>query len=170
MNYLNQKHVAFKESPDAHAFAVRTLVHFALRLSHSFRMQFDRDRLQRVIGVDVMTKLMPEIPDRRVTGRRASRGYEIYEERLDAEKARILRSILSVELEGWEDLSINYIESVTLRDREGRVVLRISDMGESILFSLPEPERSAFIESYAGEGIPEEVIEQVDVDEDKLYP
>jgi hypothetical protein len=106
----------------------------------------------------------------RVTGRRGSGGYEVHEEQLDAVKARILRSILSGELEGWEDLSLNYIETATLRDREGRIVLRISDMGEEILYSLPEPERSALIERFAGEGIPEEVIEQVAVNEDKLHP
>jgi hypothetical protein len=170
MDYLNQKHSAFKESPEAHEFAVRTLLDLALRLSHSFNMQFDRERLQRVIGAGFMEKLLPELRDSRVTGRRGSGGYEVHEEQLDAVKARILRGILSGELEGWEDLPLNYIESATLRDRDGRIVLRISDMGEEIILSLPEPERSVLIERFAGEGIPEEVIEQVAVNEDKLHP
>ncbi|MEI2579942.1 hypothetical protein [Scytonema sp. PRP1] len=170
MDYLNQEHPIFKASSDKRIFAVQTLLEVALQCSNAFRIQFDRDRLQRVIGIEEMMKIMPGLTERTAQTEPTRNTLDIYQETLNSENIERLQVLLSFEPEVWEDLPLNYIESITLLDEAEQIVLRGNEMNEFILFSLPEPNRSAVIEAFAYEGIPETVIEQVEVDPSRLYP
>jgi hypothetical protein len=164
MNYLNQEHPVFRESQLKRADAVRELLNRALRNSHAFRLEFDRQRLGRVIGTEALVRLVPELPQL------GSRVYDVYEGFIDAEKTGILLRVLSFTPEGYLELPLTYIESIRLLDKDSRTVLRGSDMLSSILFSLPADDHAALVEAYTRNGIPEEVIEQVDVDIERLKP
>lgn len=166
MDYLDQDHSALR-SEALRSYAVRELLEQSLPRSRSFRLQFDRMRLERVIGKESFSRLMPnsrfDIPPERWN-------YEVYEDYLDDEKIGILRRILSLSSEGYSERPLNYIKSVRLLDQEGRTVLRGGDSNTFILFNLPESERSALVEAYRRHHIPETVIEQVDVAVEKLEP
>jgi hypothetical protein len=167
MDYLNQDHPSLRYSETLRSYAVHQLLERGLRCSHSFRIQFDRLRLERVIGRESFSKLMPEFcsgiaPD--------AATYDIYEGPLNEDKIAILRRILSIASEGYPERPLNYIKSVRLLDQEYRTILRGGDHNAFILFDLPEPERTALVEVYRQHYIPENVIEQVDVDVERLEP
>lgn len=170
MDYLNQEHPVFKASSDKRIFAVQTLLEIALQCSNAFRIQFDHNRLQRVIGTEEMMKIMPGLTKLATQTELTRNTLDIHQERLNSENIEPLQHLLSLELEAWEDLPLNYIESIALLDESEQIVLRGNEMNEFILFSLPESNRSAVIEAFAREGIPETVIEQVEIDQSRLYP
>jgi hypothetical protein len=169
MDYLNRDHLIFQVSPAKRILAVQILLNIALLSSHSFRIQFDRNRLQQVIGIEELMKLMPGLPEP-VALIESTSAYDIHEEPLNTDKIEILQRLLSFELEGWNDLPLNYIESITLLDETKQIVFRGNNMNVFQLFALPESERAALIEAYARERIPEEVIEEVEIDLSSLYP
>jgi hypothetical protein len=170
MDYLNQEHPVFRDSKAKHADAVRELLDRALRCSHSFRLEFDLQRLEGVIGAETLLRLMPGLPTPGAASRVTSHVYDVYEDHIDVEKAEILRRILSSTPEGYSESPLTYVESIRLLDEDCRTVLRGSDMLSFILFSLPGADRAALIKAYAQNGIPETVIEEADVDVEKLKP
>lgn len=170
MDYLNQEHPVFRHSRAKRANALRPLLDRALQLSHLFRLEFDRQRLAWVIGTETLSRLMPRLPPPGPASRVTKHAYDVYEDLIDIEKANILRQLLSFSPEGYSELPLAYVESVRLLNKDGHTILRGSDMFSSILFSLPRADRAALIETYTQNGVTEDVIEEVDVDVDKLKP
>jgi hypothetical protein len=167
MDYLNQDHPALRGSKDLRLYAVRELLDRSLKCSRSFLLQFDSMRLKDVIGEEDFQKLMPSFGP--VTSWSSSK-YDIYGTDLNDSRIELLRRILSPEPEGYPELPLNYIKSVRLHDRVGKTVLRGGDHNSFILFSLPESEYAALVETYRRRKIPGDVIEKVDVDVENLEP
>jgi len=169
-SYLNELHPALR-SPDRRAFAVQALLDAGLRCGRSFRLQFDRQRLERAIGPDVLTRLMPGLPppgseaaEAAQAAQAAGSFLDVHEELLDPARSELLRHLLSYEPKGWDDWPLGHIESSALLDSEGRVVLRGANSNEFILFALPEAERASVLKSLEERGIPADVIEEIEVD------
>ena len=169
MDYLNQDDPVLRRSATKRAYAVDELLKRALQRSHSFRMQFDAARLCRVVGAETLRKLMPKFaPDE---SKPAGRLYDIYADVLDPSKIEILRQLLTLAPPSlYAERPLNYIKSTRFLDRENATVLRGGDHNNFILFALPPDAREALLNSYRSEGIPETVIEQVDVDVGGLEP
>jgi hypothetical protein len=169
IDYLNQDHPALRQSPAQLFYAVREVLKQALDLSHSFRVQCDRARLERVIGVERFSRLMPNLPPRQPASGE-SWTYDLYEGVVDAANKEILRQILDPAPEGFPERPLNYIRSFRLLDRDHRTVLRGGDRNAFIVFTLPDPQRAALLEAFQRKSIPADVIEQVDVDVERLEP
>lgn len=168
MDYLNQDHPVLRQSEALRSFAVRELLERALGCSHSFRLQFDRQRLERVIGRERFFKLMPNYSP---GGAPRPSNYDVHQDYLDPEKAETLRQLLSPEGdEGYPERPLNAIKSVRLLDREGRTVLRGGDRNDFILFDLADAERAALLEAFRQRNVPADVIEKVEVDVERLEP
>jgi hypothetical protein len=154
-----------KGSESMRSYAIASLLDRALRSGHRFRLEFDHRRLERLIGVDAMNGLMPDIGRALDT----SSAYDVYTGTLDDHTAPALRKLL-LAAESGRERPMNYIKSARILDASGRTVLRIGDHGTFVLFELPVPDRAAFLEDLARRGIPEAVIESVDVDVERLQP
>ena len=168
MNYLNLDHIFFEENKSLRSDAIRQLYVCAYQCSHSFRLQFDSWRLERVMGSELFSQLMPNFPLDKTTEKTWK--YDIYEDILIGEKTEILRRILEFNPTGFSERPLNYIKSVRLLDKEGGTVLRGGDHNTFILFKLPKLENDMLLEKYRQQHIPEEVIEHVDVDVEELDP
>jgi hypothetical protein len=166
MDYLNQDHPVLRAA-QARSYAVRELIERALAASKSFRLQFDRGRLEKVIGRETLEKVVPKVQD---SPRVRRSQYEVHTGALDSDAIEMLRLLLAPEPPAGSERPLNYIRSVRLLDALGRTVLRGGDHNTFILFNLPATERAALIDSYRQAGIPESVIEKVDVDVEKLDP
>jgi hypothetical protein len=169
MDYLNQDHPLLRSSPAAYSSAARILLNSVLKHSRSFRIQFDRDGLEKVIGSAELSRVMPGLTSHKATPGPAS-AYDIHEETLDADKAKALQSLLSFGMGDWREMPLNYIRSISLLDEHGQMIFHGSDTNNFQIFRLPEDERLALLKAYAQEGIPPEVIEPVDVNPEQLYP
>lgn len=170
MNYLNQDHSAFRQSADLKAYAVRKLFASALLQSHSFILQFDRLRLEHVIGTVELQRIMPDLSSVAKAAREKSHSYDIYEGRTDKEKNEILKRLLSLTEEKYSELPLTYIRTVRLLDKNGTTVLRAGDRNSFILFSFSESDHDELLQDYARHGIPSEAIEQIEVDIQELRP
>jgi hypothetical protein len=155
LNHQRLRHV-----PQLRALAVDALFETALGCSARFRVEFDPIRLPRVLGPETTEALLPGLR----TQESAAAPLERDDEPLDDERARLLGRVVSFELHEWTDPPINYIDRIILFDKQGKVVLRANDNAEFILFALPEDKRNDLIERYRRAGIPEDVVESVDVD------
>lgn len=158
-DYLDETHPALRASPQLRADAARLLLEEALSRSARFRIEFDRRRLLTSLGAADMAALLPTLPTK------ARRGpVDVHEELLDDDRRKLLRRVLSFNLEKWTDPPLNYIDRVLLFGANDRVLLRATDNCEFILFALPAAARAKLMERYEAAGIPEAVIKQVDVD------
>lgn len=166
MNYLNQDDPVLQTDEALRAYAVDALLERSLQCSNLFRLQFDGQRLKRVIGKESFTELMPDFQHGTASG--VSK-YDVYEGFISEAKKKTLRRILSLTPVGYPERPLNYIRSVRLLDKN-RTVLRGGDRNAFILFDLPESERAALMDAYRQQRIPQEVVEQVDVDVEKLEP
>jgi hypothetical protein len=166
IDYLNQDHPVLRDSKGKLSYAVGEVLDRALELSSLFRLQFDRKRLERVIGAERLRRLMPDLKE----GSSSTWSYDVYEGVLDQEQKNILRDIFTVTGEGFPERPLNYIRSVRLLDNNRRTVLRGGDRNQFVLFALPDAARAQLIEALTRNDIPAEAIEQVDVDLEKLDP
>ena len=169
MDYLNQDHPLLKSSPAAWASAASILLKYVLKHSRTFRIQFDRRRLEEDIGPAELKRVMPGLSGRRATPDAGS-AYDIHEETLDEVKASALQRLLSFEMGDWRDLPLNYIRSISLLDENGQIIFHGSDTNNFQIFRLPGDERAALLEDFAKEGVPPEVVEPVDVNPEQLNP
>ena len=167
IDYLNQGEPVLRGSVEKRNFAVAELLKRAAQYCHSFRLQFDGPRLTRVLGRNRMDVLMPKF---RLGGGSQHR-YDIYGDTVDKPKIEILQQILSLVPGGdFPERPLNYIKSVRFLDENGATVLRGGDHNAEILFRLPANEKTSLLEAYRAYGIPDSVIEPVDVDEERLEP
>jgi hypothetical protein len=123
--------------------------------------------LERVVGKETLERLMPGL-DRQAPA--PSSKYDVYSDDLNADRIAILRNVLSPTGEGYRERPLNYIKSVRILDEAGQTILRGGDHNTFMLFDLPDAERAALVDAYRRRGIPETVIEQVEVDVQKLDP
>jgi hypothetical protein len=170
IDYLNQDHPALRQFPAQRLFAARELLRQALDLSHLFRIQFDRARLQRVIGAERFSRLMPNPASRPADHREPSPTYDIFEGVVDAANKEILQQTLDPEPTDFPERPLNYIRSFRLLDKDHRTVMRSGDRNAFILFTLPGPQRAALSDAFQSQSIPTDVVEQIDVDVEGLEP
>jgi hypothetical protein len=161
-DYLDETHPALRAEAKLHAEAVRLLLEEALSCSARCRLEFDRRRLLAALGPDDAARLLPTLPAEARVG-----PVDVHEEFLNDDRRCLLRRVLSFAAEKWPDPPLNYIDRVLFFSADGRVVLRANDNLEFILFALPDEARARLVERYQVEGIPEDVITQVDVDIDQ---
>lgn len=166
MEYLNQDHPSIQSEP-LRGFAVDALLGQALSSSQYFRLQFDAHRLQRVIGATLFSELMPDFKTDAAVGRA---NYDLYHGSLPDRQRRILRPILQLTTDDFVERPLNSIRSVRLLAQDGHTILRGGDHNTFILFDLPLAKRDTLLDLYRQHGIPAEVIEQVEVDIEKLEP
>jgi hypothetical protein len=169
MDYLNQDDPILRGSEEKRIFAVAELLRSALECSDSFRMEFDGARLRHVIGSERMERLMPKYP--LIEGKQAAHRYDFYADMLDTPKREFLQQALSPTVpEGYAERPLNYIKSVRFLDKNGATILRGGDHNNFILFRLPDNVRASLLTRYREHGIPDTVVEQVDVDVESLEP
>lgn len=156
---LQLRHPVFVGSPQLRIVAVRSLAKRALCFGRSFRAQFDREDLRRDIGRTKLEAMMPNLPP--VVP--APGAVEIHSEPLDRQRSSILAR--TIENYPWS------LNSLSILDRDGRVVLRFNDRGTFALFLLPAPQLDDLLRSWALHGIPSDVVEWCPtVHADSLYP
>jgi hypothetical protein len=167
IKYLNQEHAAFRAlSASTRTIAIIELLDRAIGCSSTFKLQFDRSGLRRVIGVDDLRCLMPGFP---LTDTNDTTLYDFYEGAIDVRTPKLLKQILSPEVRGHE-LALNYVKSARLRDGDGHTILRIADRGAYLFFSLPEATDASLLAAYSAHQVPRAVIEEVDLDVEGLEP
>ncbi|HEX8692404.1 MAG TPA: hypothetical protein VF746_08305 [Longimicrobium sp.] len=167
MEYLDRLHPAFAASPEPFVLAAEAALARALGRSRSFRMELLPSGLERAIGPERLRRLLPGLPaEARAQPTRA--GYVVHEERLDEGSAAELRRLVRAE-EGREP-PLTYVETLTLLDADGRIVLRAGDSGDAWLLSFAGADRAALLADFAERGIPADVLEPVDVDPAALHP
>jgi hypothetical protein len=162
-NYLDQTHPAL--SPDLLTVAVDELIGRAISLSYIVRFQFDYEGLEQAIGPAALAELLANLSKLPAVG-----PGDLYEGLLDAPKATLLRRLLAFSPSGWSDLPLNYIEVVRLMDARGHTILRGNDTNDVLLFAFPAPEHHDLIAAYKSHGIPEAVVEAIQVDLEGLSP
>lgn len=169
IDYLNQDDTAIRTSIEKGTLAITELLKRALALSCSFRLEFDGARLDAVIGKERMKKLVPKYISGE--GKRAAHRYDVESGNIDDENAQLLTLVLSPTVPaGMSERPLNYIQSVRLLDKVGATIFRGGDHNDAILFRLPDSARAGLLNEYRKHGIPEKVIEQVDVDVESLEP
>lgn len=163
ISYFNQEHPAL--SADLLARAVDELVARAIRLSQTFRIQFDYAGLEQAIGPQTLTAFLADLIRLPLVG-----PGELYEGVIDGAKAALLRRLLAFDAGAWSDLPLNHIQVVRLIGADGSTILRGNDTNDEILFHFPASEQRALFDSYRIYGLPEDVIEAVQVDLEGLNP
>jgi hypothetical protein len=167
IDYLKQDEPVLRKSREKRDFAVAELLRRAAQYCHSFRLEFDAARLRRVLGRSRMDVLMPKLQPAAAS----QHVYDIYSDTVDQAKIDILQQILSpAPAQDYPEHPLIYIKSVRFLDESGATVLRGGDHNNAILFRLPASAMTALLEAYRDHGIPGSVIEQVDVDEERLTP
>jgi hypothetical protein len=168
MDYLNQDDAILRRSEEKRIFAVAELLKVSLECSHSYRMQFDGMRLSHVIGREKMDNLASGVL---IEEKHVGHQYDVHADIIDSSKLGILRDILNPTVsKGYAERPLNYIKSVRCLNDEGRTILRLGDHGNTILFMLPENVRASLLNTFRDHGIPETVVQQVDVDVEGLEP
>jgi hypothetical protein len=168
VDYLNQDHPVFRQFPARRLHAVREVLKQSLEVGHALRIQFDRGRLQRVIGVARLSRLMPNLPQQAGGGEASA--YDVFAGPIDAANKQILQQILDPAPADFPERPLNSIRSFRVLDKNQRTLLRSGDRNAFMLFALPDPQRSALLQALQNHAIPADVIEQVDVDLERLEP
>jgi hypothetical protein len=160
VDLLDQTQSSLRASPGLRAIAVDLVVELSLASSATYRLEFDGAGLRQLLGAVWMP--MPARDSVGSPGPGASLDHA--EGALDADRVRFLRRLVSFEQQEWRGSPLVFIERLVLFDALGRVVLRLGDGGDYVLFALPAAAKAALLEGYRRAGIPQEVIQEVAVD------
>ena len=168
MFYLNRDHKSLKTFYEKSNYIVNELFSLALSCSHTFVIEFDLDRLLNLVGYETLHKLLPNLQEHPKLSTKYT--YEVYQGTLDQEKILLLRKMLSFKNNNWDDLPVNYINVIRLRDKNAVTTFRCNNLCSFILFNLPNKLLKTFKRTIEENDIPLDVIEQVNIDINKLKP
>src|SRR5262249_32630681 len=100
----------------------------------------------------------------------ASAGYAITEGLFQDSQRQFIMNAVSGHSQVHINLFFNYVESIKMSSDDGKVLLRSGDYGNFLLFDFGEEEIKRLHSLYLEKGISTEIIEDVEVDINKLTP
>jgi hypothetical protein len=166
IDFLDRDHEALAESPIRLPQVQHLLLRWALSGATRYRIEFDHDRLQALIGEPATRRLFPGFSERH----RHPPAYDVYEGRLDDDLARQLLELLAPQAPSTQESPFNYIRSLRLLDGSGRTRLRIGDHNDVHLLRWRVEDRQAMIAAFAELNVPGDVLRGADVDIEDLQP